>query len=162
MKRFHFSLRPLAVLRAHRESVARAAFGQAVQALVRAGEELAAAGVRVVQLEAALAAGRQGSFRAAMEVPVLAAHARECSAEAEASRARDAARLVMEQRRAAHLDAHRGLEVLRRLEEKARTSHRLAANREEQAGFDEFATRRSLLAGPLPGRRPGIQNPALR
>jgi len=47
----------------------------------------------------------------------------------------------MQQRRAEYLDAHRRLKVVQRLEEKARAAHRLETAREEQAEFDDFASR---------------------
>lgn len=142
MKRFRFYLQPVAVLRAHREVRAREAFAASVHAFVKSEEELARIRERVAGVEAGLSAGRRGSFSAADEAYAIAAYRRECAAEADSERAMNAARAVMAQRRAEYLDAHRKLEVVKRLEEKARRAHRQEAGREEQAEFDDFAGRR--------------------
>lgn len=124
--------------------LAREAFGAAVQAFVRAERELAEARLRVRNLEAELTAGRAGRFNAATEIQALAAHRRECAAEVEAEKGLQAAQNAMNQRRLEYLDAHRRVEVVQRLEEKARTLHRQAAAHEEQAEFDDFASRRFI------------------
>jgi len=143
MKRFHFPLRPVAVLRAHHEMRAREAFGVAVHAYVQAEQELAAIRTRVARYEAELFAGRRERFSAADEARALAVYRAECAAEVEGERAVIAARATMSQRRAEYLEAHRKLEVVKRLEEKARIAHRQAGAREEQAEFDDFASRRN-------------------
>ena len=149
MKRFRFPLRPVAVLRAHREIRAREAFAASVHAYVRSEENLAATRTRVAQFEAALFAGRRGTFNPAAEAQSLAAYRRECAAEKEAERGTFAARAELDRCRAEYLDAHRQLEVVKRLEAKSRLTHRAAANREEQAEFDDFATRRALGRSPF-------------
>jgi len=149
MKRFRFPLRPVAVLRAHRESRAREAFAAAVHSYVQSEELLAATRARVAQLEAALCAGRRERFDAAEEAYHLHGYRREAAAELEAERAMIAARDVMKQRRTEYLEAHRKLEVVRRLEVKARGVYRVATNREEQAEFDDFATRRACRREPV-------------
>lgn len=141
MKRFRFPLRPVAVLRAHRELRAREAFAAAVHAYVRAEEELKAVRVRVAQFEAALFSARRTTFNAATEAHQLNGYRRECAAEADAERAMVTARGAMDKARAAYLDAHRKVEVVKRLEAKARDTHRQEVQREEQADFDDFAGR---------------------
>lgn len=152
MKRFRFSLRPVAVLRAHRESRAKEIFAAAVRALTKTEEELAATRQRIAQFEAALFAGRRECFSAAQEANTLTAYRRERVVETQAERAVAAARAAMQQRRVEYLEDHRKLEVVHRLEAKARAAHQLAVNREEQAAFDEFAgrqaSRRSALSSP--------------
>lgn len=149
MKRFRFPLRPVAVLRAHREIRARESFAAAVHAYVQSEEFLATTRARVAHFEAALFAGRRGTFNPAEEAQQLNAYRRECDAEGQAERATFAARAAMDRARADYLDAHRKLEVVNRLESKSRLDHRLAANREEQAEFDDFATRRAMRRSPL-------------
>jgi flagellar FliJ protein len=149
MKRFRFPLRPVAVLRAHREIRAREAFAASVHAYVLSEETLTATRARVARFEAALFAGRAGTFNPAAEAQQLAAYHRECNAEVEAERATFAARAEMDRCRADYLEAHRKLEVVKRLEAKSRLAHRLEANREEQAEFDDFATRRAMRRAPL-------------
>lgn len=143
MKRFRFSLRPVSVLRAHRESRARELFAAAVRAYVKSEEELARVRARVAEFEAALFAGRRERFTAAGEALSLAAYRRESALEVTAERTVFAARAEMDRRRADYLEAHRKLEMVHRLEEKARLAHRLMANRTEQAEFDDFAGRRA-------------------
>ena len=149
MKKFRFPLRPVAVLRAHRELRAREAFAASVHSYMVAEEELAGTRARVARFEAELFAGRRERFSAADEAQALSAYRRECGAEAESERAMIAARAAMGQRRAEYLEAHRKLEVVNRLETKARTAHRLEANREEQAEFDDYAGRRAATRRPL-------------
>lgn len=142
MKRFHFSLRPVGVLRNHRKMQAREAFAASIQAFIRAEESLALMRSRVSMFETALQTGRRVSFSAANEAESLAAYRQECVAEAAAEKELSAARDLMQRRRAEYLDVHRQVEVLQRIEDKARAAHRQAINREEQAAFDEFAGRR--------------------
>jgi len=144
MKRFRFPLRPVAVLREHRELRAREAFAASVHAYVLSEENLAATRARVARLEGALAESRRGQFHPAEAAEAFAAYRRECAAEAEAERAAFAARAEMELRRADYLEAHRKLDIVRRLETKARATHRFETNREEQAEFDDLAGRRAL------------------
>jgi flagellar protein FliJ len=142
MKRFRFSLRPVAILRAHQELRAREAFAASVQAYVKSEQELAATRLRVRQLEAELTAERKGRFSGIDAAEALAAYRRECTAETEAEKAMNAAQQAMQERRMEYVEAHRRLEVVRRLEEKARALYRYETGREEQAEFDDFATRR--------------------
>ena len=149
MKRFRFPLRPVAMLRAHQELRAREAFAAAVHAYVSAEEGHAAAKARGAAFEAELFSGRRERFSAAVEAERLAAYRLECAAEAEAERAVIGARARMNRDRAAYLEAHRKVEVVKRLEAKARADHRTAAAREEQAGFDDFAALRHGARAPF-------------
>lgn len=143
MKRFRFSLRPVAVLRAYRETRASEAFAAAVHHYVQSEEVLADTRQRVSQFAAAMCHGRGAAFNPLEEVQTLAGYRREAQAEIEAERQTIAARDEMERRRNEYLEAHRNLEILNRLEGKARGHHQRAVRREEQAEFDEFATRRA-------------------
>lgn len=149
MKRFRFALRPVAVLRAHREMRAKEVFAHAAQAYGKTQEDLAQKRAQVAGIEAALSAGRQGSFSAAEESQALFAYRQECKAETESEQTMLAARGVLEQRRTEYLAARRQLEVVRRLEEKARSRHRDEAAHEEQAESDDFASRQALRSSPL-------------
>lgn len=142
MKRFRFSLRPVAVLRAHHEMRAREAFAASVQAFVKSEQNLEAAKERLRRLGEELTAGRAVRFSAADEIHALVAYRRECAAETEAQQAVVQARKTMDERRADYVEAHRKLEVVRRLEQKARKLHQYELNREEQAEYDDFANRR--------------------
>lgn len=149
MKRFHFSLRPLSVLRAYHEQRAREAFAVTVHAYVRSEEDLARVRARVAEFERAVTAGRRERFNPSVEAQNFAGYRRECASEAESGGRVLAARETMDRSRGAYIEAHQKLEVVRRLEEKARAAHRLALAREEQAEFDDFAGRRHF-AEPAP------------
>ena len=144
MKRFRFPLRPVSVLRAHREVRAREAFAAALHRHASAQDELHRIGVRMRALEAALAGGREKSFRAAEAALLLSDYRRECAAESEAERQVVVARQDMQKARLEYIEAHRQLEVVNRLEEKARDAHRRDNNRAEQAEMDELAGQRRL------------------
>lgn len=144
MKRFRFPLRPVAILRAHQENRAREAFAAAVHSFVKSEEELARTRVRMRALEAELFSGREQTYRADQAALLFADYRRECGTEAEVERQTIAAREEMQQRRNDYLEAHRKVEVVQRLEEKARVVHRRETDREEQAEFDDFAGRRRI------------------
>lgn len=146
MKRFRFPLRPVAILRSHQEVLAREAFATAVQAFVKAEQHLSATRERMAQLAAELTEGRAQRFSAAAEIRALTAYRNECDAEVEAQKALVAARQAMDARRLEYVEAHRRLEVVNRLEEKARAKHRYETMHEEQAEFDDLATRRFIRA----------------
>jgi flagellar FliJ protein len=145
MKRFRFPLRPVAVLRAHHELKAREAFAAAVHVYVQAEAELAATRARVARGEAELFASRNGRFDASAAAEAFLSYRAECAAEAAAEREMIAKRAEMLQRRADYLEAHRQLEVVNRLEQKARAAHRLESIREEQIELDDFAGRRGRM-----------------
>jgi len=144
MKRFRFPLRPVSVLRTHRELRAREQFAAAVHAYVQAEEELAQTRARLRALEETLFNSRRGTYRAAEAAQLLADYRGECEGEVTAERRVIAAREEMQRRRAAYIEAHRQLEVVHRLEDKARVAHRRANDREEQAEYDDRAGRRAL------------------
>ncbi len=149
MKRFRFSLQPLAVIRAHREQQAKEIFASAVQAHARTEEDLARTQVRIAAFEAALNAGRQQAFSAATAAEALHAYRAECGLEKAAERTVQVAREAMEQRRVEYVAAHRNLEVVHRLEAKARGVHRTENARAEQSEFDDFSSRRALRPSPF-------------
>lgn len=144
MKRFRFPLQPVVVLRGHHEARAREAFGAAVQRHAAAQDEFRRLGVRMRALEAALASSRATRFRAADAGQLLADYGRECAAEAEAERGVAKARIEMQKARLEYIEAHRQLEIVNRLEAKAREAHRLENNRAEQADLDELSGQRRV------------------
>lgn len=139
MKRFRFPLRPVAVLRAHREMRAREAFAASVHVYVQAEERLATTRTRVADLEEMLFAGRRDRFLASDAAALYRVYRAECHAEMEAEREVIEARDAMAKRRGEYLEANRQLKVVHRLEEKARNTHRLETLRAEQGELDEFA-----------------------
>ncbi len=149
MKRFRFPLRPVAVLRAHKEMRAREAFGAAVHSYVQAEERLATTRKRVAELEQLLFAGRSQRFLAADAASLQRVYRSECQAEMEAEREVIAAREVMNQKRGEYLEANRQLKVVGKLEEKALSRHRAEELKTEQHNLDEFA-------GYLASRKPAL------
>lgn len=148
MKRFRFPLSPVKVVRAQAKQRAQEQFAAAVHAYVGAEESLAETRARVTQLEEEMRGSRDAGLRAADAAFVFAAYRREAAAEVEAEQQRISARAEMEKRRAGYLEAHRQLEVIHRLEAKARSVHRLELQREEQVEFDELAGRRHAARAP--------------
>ena len=142
MKRFRFPLRPVAILRAHRETRAREAFGVAVHGYVTAEEDLSRTRVRMRALEAALFEGRQERYVAAEAALLLSDYRRECAAEGDAERRVVVAREEMQRRRDEYLEAHRQLEVVNRLEQKARVTYRRDNDKADQAEMDDLAGHR--------------------
>ncbi len=156
MKRFRFALRPVAVLRAHRAQLAEEAFGRAVQRQAAAAQVLAGARARVAGFEAALLASRGAGGRAAQVAYLLAGYQRECTAERGAEEALAIVERELQQRRAEHLEAHRGMKAVQRLEEQARQTHVAAQQRAEQAELDDLSGRRSVRSlAPGAHARPG-------
>lgn len=148
MKRFRFPLRPVAVLRAHREVRAREAFAASVHAYVQAEERLAATRARIAELGAALFEDRGGTYVAADAAASFRAYRAECEEEIRVERAMFEAKAVMHRKRDEYLEAHRQLKVVQRLEEKARLNHRTETLRAEQAALDDFAGYRSVRRRP--------------
>lgn len=150
MKRFRFPLRPVAILRAHRELRAKEAFAAAMQALIAAEQRLNAARERVARLGAALAEARTQAFTPAEATVTFRAYRAESLVEANAARATTEARTLMEQRRQEYLTANRELEIVKRLEVKARAAHRAEGLREEQIVLDDFAGFRAARRSSSP------------
>jgi flagellar export protein FliJ len=141
MKRYHFNLRPVAVIRSHQKQRARESWAAGVRLYDEAAAKLARVRARKAEFETALLAGRQVRFDAAAAAPALVAYRGVCTDEAEAVKETNAAHLLMIERRTAYINAHRRLEIVRKLEAKAQLAHREAAQRVEQAEFDDFAGR---------------------
>jgi flagellar export protein FliJ len=137
MKKFRFSLRPVSIVRAHRETRAREVFAASVQSFIRSEEDLAQVRTRIAQFGATIFASRRERFEASEHAICLAGYRRECAAEIPAEKAVFLARSEMERRRAEYIEAHRHMEAVNKLEEKSRAAHRLDLNREEQAEFDD-------------------------
>jgi len=143
MSRFRFTLKSVAVVRAHKELLAREALAAATRARAEAQARLGAATLRLVELERLRSEGRTGRFRPADEIAFFLAYRRECAAEAELRKQMAAAVSETEARRAACVEANREVKVMDRLEASAFLAHRTAGFRAEQAEFDEIAGRRS-------------------
>jgi flagellar export protein FliJ len=143
MGRFRFTLKSVAVVRAHKELLAREELVVATRARAEAEARLDAATHRLVEMEKVRSEGRAGRFRPADEIAFFLAYRRECAMEAELRKQMAAAVSETEVRRTACVEANREVKVMDRLEASARLAHRTAAYRVEQAEFDEIAGRRS-------------------
>lgn len=139
MKRFRFPLRPVAVLRAHKEMRAREAFAASVHAYVQAEEALAATRARVAALAQSLFERRGETYLAAEAATLFRAYRAECDEEMRVERRSIEAQAHMQKCREAYLEANRQLKIVEKLEEKARLRHRAVAAHEEQAALDDFA-----------------------
>ena len=145
MKRFNFSLKPVATLRSHRELRAREALAASIPACAQAEENLSMVRTRLARLELSLAARRNTTLRAAEGTAFFQFYRRECALEIEAKRRVAAAGRELEKSREAYLEANRQVKVVTRLEQRARAAHRLAVLAAEQVEIDE-------IAGRCPGR----------
>lgn len=139
MKKFRFPLRPVAVLRAHRQARAREAFAAAVHAYVEAEEKFAALRARREELGAFMHDGRRAGFRAADEIAFWGAYRRVCKEEITGEHTVFATRAAMETRRQEYMAAHRAVKTVEKLEQKARAAHRRETDRADRAELDELA-----------------------
>lgn len=149
MKRFRFRLESVRALRALAERSARERFGAAQQRLASALADLRAAEARRLAVAEALAASRSGSFRPADQIGGLVALQAAQEAERESGRRHSEAETASKRAREEWLAARRKLQVIERLEERARRAHREAAEKAEQVLMDELA---SLAAARLSPR----------
>jgi flagellar FliJ protein len=148
MKRFHFPLRPVAVVRAHRELRAREALALALRDLAGAEGRLTACRARSGDLESLIAAGRGQKLLAAAAVAGQQAYLEARAAEGEAEKQVAAARVELLRRRAVGVEANRELKVIRRLEDLAREAHRADSLRSAQNEIDEIAGYRAFRNRP--------------
>jgi len=139
MKKFRFPLRPVAVLRAHRQARAREVFAAAVHSYVKSEAQLAEGQAQRSALERMMHDGRRASFRAADEASFWDAYRKVCEEELQLERLMIEARAKMEKCREEYLEAHRAVKVIEKLELKARTSYRQESDREAQNELDELA-----------------------
>lgn len=149
MKRFRFRLESVRALRALAERSARERFGLAQQRLAAAAAALRAAELRRVELAEALSAARAGCFRPGEQTAGLFALGLARQAELDAARLRDEATAARDLAREEWLAHRRRLQVIERLEERARLAHREAMEKAEQATLDELS---SLAAARLAPR----------
>lgn len=140
MKRFRFSLRPVAVIRAHHESRAKEAYGAAQAALVAAEQSHARSLVRVQGLAEAIDVHRQGTFSPLQAAATVRAFSMECQEVARHEKLVEEARERTRRARDAYVKAHQDLKVVQRLEDKARASHLAACRALEQSALDELAS----------------------
>lgn len=150
MKRFRFPLTPVKAIRLQAKLRAREALARALGELARGEDERAFIHRRLASLEEALRAGRMAGVNAAQAAHTFAAYQHEL-VEEKACEARLAdLRAQAGAARTAYADAHRNVEMIERLETKARLTYRLDCLREEQAEFDDLAGRRHARRAEAP------------
>jgi flagellar FliJ protein len=137
MKRFHFPLRSVGVVRSAREMRQREELSAAIRAEAEAEEARDAVRRELRALEELMTSARGRRFRATEQVTFLEAQRRLVDREAEAE---DALRKAMEKReesRVAWLLARRDLRLVENLEQRARAAHRHEEEREAQLALDD-------------------------
>jgi len=144
MKRFRFALQSVATLRELRELRARENLATAIRVCERTEIALADARARRELLEDLVRSGRAFTLRAAEHVAFLCALRSAAEEESAAERAVTEAHAARDRRLSEYYDAARALKVMNNLEVRARATHRLASEREEQTTLDERA---SITAG---------------
>lgn len=151
MKRFRFRLEAVRTLREVAELGQREAFGAAQQRLAAAERTVQAAADARRELSERLAGSRTGMFRPAEQSSGLEALSRAMQREATAGKARQEAVEERDRARESWLEARRALQIMQKLEDKARSEHRAAAEKNEQTLLDELASigvARSTANGP--------------
>lgn len=149
MKRFRFRLESIRNLRDVAERKAREGFGMAQQQVLIAQQAVEAAEVRRSELNAAISSARTGSFRPSEQVSGLAALGQADREVAEAGRKLVEVEKARDQAREGWLTARRALQVMQKLEERARLAHREARDKAEQTLLDEIASMTLARLGPL-------------
>ena len=139
MKKFRFPLRPVAILREHKQARTREAFAAAVRVFTEAENQLAAKQAEIRDFEKVVNGGRREKFRAADEISFWDAYRRVCDEEKKSEGVVHEARSAMEKSRQIYLEAHRAVKVIEKLEHQARTEHRLGVDREAQLESDELS-----------------------
>lgn len=149
MKRFRFRLESVRALRDVAERRARERFGLAQQKVAQAQQALATASRWREDVSTALTGALDGRFRPAEQASGLAALRQAERAEAEATRVFNEAGVARDRAREEWLSARRRLQVMQRLEERARQAHREAADKAEQSLLDELAGIAAARINPL-------------
>jgi flagellar protein FliJ len=149
MKRFRFRLEAVLGIRDLAERRARERFGFAQKKVADATEAVVLAKHRRAEIGAALAAALTGSFRAVDRVGGMAALRVAERGELEAVRLLVEAETARDRVREEWLFARRRLQVIEKLEERARQAHRDAADKAEQNLLDELGSMAAARVAPL-------------
>lgn len=144
MKRYHFPLRPVGVLRAHQEVRAREVFAASVHKVTNAEKNLGDIRADKTRLEAALIERTKGKVHASETSVFYQAYRQKCASEVSAERALNAAKAEMNTNRKKYSEANREVKIIDRLEEKSRAQYRLESERAAQAELDDFAGHRFI------------------
>lgn len=149
MKRFRFRLEAVLSIRDLAERRARERFGLSQQKVTDAAQALLLARHRRAELGESLANARTGCFRAADQAGGMAALRAAERGEIDATRLLVEAEIARDRVREEWLFARRRLQVIERLEERARQAHREAADKAEQNLLDELGSMAAARVAPL-------------
>lgn len=140
MKRFHFPLKSVAIVREAREARVREAFTAAVQAVATAERALEKVCAEKSELEKVMLDERRASFRPAEQVAFLQSHRQVVAREGQARVAIQEAVQVREQRRQEWMEARRDVRLIEKLKESALREHRRETEREAQRLLDDHTS----------------------
>lgn len=146
MKRFRFRLESVLSLRAVAELAERERFGVAQRELAAALDARRLAAERRDTLARSIAESVAGTFRPAEHSASLRALDLARQAELEAARRAEQATTARDRARETWLAARSRLQVIERLQTRARDAHREAAEKAEQTLLDELASLASARA----------------
>jgi len=145
MKRFRFTLEPVATVRGLQEMRARDAFGGAVRQATACAEALVQQQVRVAEFVAALIERRTTGLPGALHVSFMRTYVEEIGLERAADAALVKAQQAREVARQKWIDAHLQVKLVQKLRGKARERHLTELGRVEQRQMDDRAPRGSLF-----------------
>lgn len=140
MKRFHFPLKSVAIVREAREARVRETFTAAVQAVAAAERVLEKVCAEKSELERVMLDERRASFRPAEQVAFLQSHRQVVAREGQARVAIQEAVQVREQRRQEWMEARRDVRLIEKLKESALREHRRETEREAQRLLDDHTS----------------------
>jgi flagellar export protein FliJ len=140
MKRFRFHLESVKTVRNLGEQRAREIFAAELRNLVTADAFLREARAWRESLADATGGARTQIFRSGEQTAAIEALATAVVAEKNAEKRRDLADAALAEARTRWLGCRRELEVIHRIEARAREQHRDEAEKAEQAILDEHAT----------------------
>ncbi len=150
MKRFRFRLESVRSLRDLAERRAREGFGLAQQTVADATAHLRAAEQARIQLAESLSTARASVFRPVEQIAGFGALRQAERTEAEFTRRLTVAQQGLAQARERWLASRRDLQVMQRLEERARLAHRTESDKAEQSLLDELASLATARPSFLP------------
>ncbi len=137
MKRFHFPLKSVAIVREAREARVRESFTAAVRAVVAAERSLDKVRAEKSDLEKVMLEERRESFRAADQVAFLQSHRQIAVLEDQARLRVQEAVEMRELRRREWLEARRDVRLIEKLRESALAEHYREREREAQRFLDD-------------------------
>jgi flagellar export protein FliJ len=145
MKRFRFTLEPVATLRNLQEMRARDGFATAVRQVATCAATLAQQQMRVTEFVAAVIDRRSTGLPASFQVSFLRAYAEEVNRERLAGEALAQAERQRESARQYWVDTLRQVKLVDKLRSRARERHLTESSRFDQRQLDDRAPRGALF-----------------